>query len=233
MPTLAQGLRLELVEDRDPPALTWSIAPVATPAAQFLRFVPAYLVRMLQAHRGRQWRPLRILYSTPAPERPDLYAARLGCRLVFGAPIDAIEFRRADLQQEKTAVDTHLYKLLNAYAELLLGGEPDSDDLLECARAATRDGFALGNADLDFVARRLRLSTRSLQRKIARRGLSFRAMRDDVRFTLAQELLRRRDLSIGDIAMRLGYAEIAPFSRAFAKRFGASPRAVRRARLPR
>ena len=41
---------LELVEDRDPPALIWSIAPNAGDATQFMRFVPAYVTRMLQAH---------------------------------------------------------------------------------------------------------------------------------------------------------------------------------------
>jgi hypothetical protein len=42
LPTLAEGLGLELAEDRDPPALLWSIAPNAGDATQFMRFVPAY-----------------------------------------------------------------------------------------------------------------------------------------------------------------------------------------------
>jgi hypothetical protein len=39
LPTLAQGLRIELVEDRDPPAILWSVASDVGKATQFMRFV--------------------------------------------------------------------------------------------------------------------------------------------------------------------------------------------------
>jgi AraC-like DNA-binding protein len=42
-------------------------------------------------------------------------------------------------------------------------------------------------------------------------------------------MLARGDLSIGEIAYRLGYSEIAAFTHAFTKRFGASPRDARAA----
>src|SRR5262245_31185317 len=47
LPTMAQGLAIELVEDRDPPAVIWSIAPGMGEATQFVRFFNACLVRMM------------------------------------------------------------------------------------------------------------------------------------------------------------------------------------------
>jgi len=232
LPTLAQGLAIELVEDRDPPALIWTIAPDMGETTQFMRFATAYLVRMLQAHSGSQWHPRRILSAAPPPRRPKLYAAQLGCPVVFDAPLNAIEIERRDLFTVKSGVDRHVHALLTTYAEYLLAQEPRSPSISDAIVSAIRDGVALGRGDLAFVARRLHLSARTLQRKIAEAGMSFRALRDETRFELAQSILAQKDLSIGEIAYRLGYSETAAFTRAFARRFGKSPRGARAAALP-
>jgi AraC-like DNA-binding protein len=227
LPTLAEGLGIELVEDRDPPALIWSIVPNVGDATQFMRFVPAYIVRMAQAHRGPQWRPKQILSTLPPPRQPKLHASQLGCPLVFHAQINAIEIERRDLYAVKRGVDRHVHTLLATYAEYLLTKAPRSGSIRDAVAAAIRDGLAQGRPDFDFVVRRLGMSRRTLQRSIAASQTTFSLIRDDVRFELATFMLADSDLSIGEIACRLGYSEIASFSHAFAKRFGRSPRQVR------
>jgi len=228
LPTLAQGLAIELVEERDPPAIIWSIAPEMGEATQFMRFVNAYLVRMLQAHRGSQWHPRSMLYTTPPPPRPKLYESQLGCPVLFNAPLNAVEIDRRDLHASKSGVDRHVHALLTTYAEYLLAKEP-LPGIRDAIVAAIRDGVALGRSDLAFVARRLHLSARTLQRKIAASGTSFSVLRDETRFELATSMLARDELSIGEIAYRLGYSEPAAFTHAFTRRFGRSPRGVRAA----
>jgi len=56
LPTLVEGLGLKLVEDRDPPALVWTIAPSSGDATQFTRFVLAY-VRATEP-LGRRYLPV-------------------------------------------------------------------------------------------------------------------------------------------------------------------------------
>jgi AraC-like DNA-binding protein len=211
IPTLAEGLGIELVEDRDPPALLWAIAPDAGEAIQFKRFVPGYLVRMLQAHRGAQWHPRRILSSLPPPRRQKLHALQLGCPLVFNSPVDAIEIERRDLYAVKRGIDRHVYGLLTTYADYLLTRRPHSDNLRDAVASAIRDGLAQGRPDFNFVAARLGMSSRSLQRRIALSGTSFGRMRDHIRFELATSLLTRSDLSIGEIAYRLEAQWNTPF----------------------
>ena len=192
-----------------------------------MRFVNAYLVRMMQAHRGSQWHPRRILYAAPAPRRPKLYASQLGCPLVFNAPVNAIEIERRDLYASKAGVDLHVHALLATYAEYLLSKEPFSESMRDAISSAIRDGLTMGRSDLGFVSRRLGLSARTLQRKIAASGTSFSALRDETRFELAQSMLLQKDLPISEIAYRLGYSEIAAFTHAFTKRFGRSPQEAR------
>jgi len=81
---------------------------------------------------------------------------------------------------------------------------------------------------LPAIAKELRLSTRTLKRKLADRGTTFSAIVDDVRRQRALLLLDDRALSIGEIAARLGYTELANFTRAFRRWTGTTPAAHRR-----
>jgi AraC-like DNA-binding protein len=227
LPTLAGGLSLELVENRDPPTLLWSIARNVGDPTQFMRFFPSYLVRMLQAHRGSQWHPKRILSSLPAPQRPRLYVSQLGCPLVFNSQINAIEIERRDLQAVKRGIDRHVHALLTTYADYLLTKAPRSESIRDTVAFAIREGLTQGHREFNFVARRLGMSSRTLQRRIAASDTSYSIIRDEIRFELANSMLAQSNLSIGEIAYRLGYSEIAAFTHAFTKQCGRSPRQFR------
>ena len=79
------------------------------------------------------------------------------------------------------------------------------------------------------VAGALGLSERTLRRRLAEEGTSFRALVDEVREALAEELLGT-GLGVEQVARRLGYAETASFTHAFTRWKGTSPRAWARAR---
>jgi len=185
---------------------------------------------MLQAHRGSQWHPKRILTTLPPPRRPRLYASQLGCPLVFNSPVNAFEIERRDLYAVKRGIDRHVHGLLTIYADFLLTKEPRPDDMRNAVASAIRDGLTQGRHEFDYVARRLGMSSRTLQRRIAASKTSYSAIRDEVRFELATSMLGNSDLSIGEIAYRLGYSEIAAFTHAFGKQFGKSPSQFRGSR---
>lgn len=73
------------------------------------------------------------------------------------------------------------------------------------------------------VAATLCLSLRSLHRHLEGEQTSFRALVDEVREMLAEELLASRRLSLAEVAERLGYSEPASFLRAFARWKGTTP----------
>jgi len=83
---------------------------------------------------------------------------------------------------------------------------------------------------LPDVARRLRLSTRTLVRRLGARGTSYRALLDAHRRGRATSLLAERTLGVAEIAERLGYEDPTNFARACRRWFGLSPRAWRAAR---
>lgn len=73
------------------------------------------------------------------------------------------------------------------------------------------------------VAASLHHSLRSLHRHLAAEGTSFRTLVDEVRVTLAEELLTTHHLNVMQVAERLGYAEPASFLHAFRRWKGMTP----------
>ena len=73
------------------------------------------------------------------------------------------------------------------------------------------------------AARALTVSGRTLSRRLADEGTSFRGILDDVRREFACALLQDRSLSVGDIAFFLQYSEPAAFHRAFRRWTGQAP----------
>ena len=84
------------------------------------------------------------------------------------------------------------------------------------------------SADMPLVARRLGMSARTLQRRLEEEGVRFSELLDRVREERAKTWLLDRSLSLTDVASRLGFADIATFSRAFKRWTGKPPGTWRR-----
>jgi AraC-like DNA-binding protein len=83
--------------------------------------------------------------------------------------------------------------------------------------------------DQSAVAAELFVSTRTLSRRLRQEGTSFRALRDEVRQVLSEQLLCQASMTTEQVAARLGYADPASFIRAFRRWKGCPPQAFARA----
>jgi AraC-like DNA-binding protein len=81
---------------------------------------------------------------------------------------------------------------------------------------------------LEEVAAAMNRSPRTLKRQLGAQSVSFSALRDDELRKRAAVLLRLPDLSLEQIARRLGYSNVANFERAFQRWTGSSPASQRR-----
>ena len=78
-------------------------------------------------------------------------------------------------------------------------------------------------ATAEDVVRALCLAPRGLRRKLDQEGSSLRAILDELRQQLAEQLLRSTNMKIGELAFHLGDADTASLTRAFRRWFGMSP----------
>lgn len=76
---------------------------------------------------------------------------------------------------------------------------------------------------LEDVARSLNLTARTVNRYLGKEDLSFREISQRVRFERACELLEAGELNVSQIAFRLGFNDVANFSRGFRRYKGVSP----------
>ncbi len=79
------------------------------------------------------------------------------------------------------------------------------------------------------LAEMLSVSAHTLARDLAREGVSFRTMGKEIRHTRACKMLEDPELSVAEIAQRLGYSDSANFCHAFLAMSGQSPTAYRNA----
>jgi AraC-like DNA-binding protein len=76
---------------------------------------------------------------------------------------------------------------------------------------------------LERVAKDLAMTPQTLSRRLREEGHSFQALKDDVRRDAAIALLQRPDLTLVDVAARVGFSEASTFHRAFKKWTGVAP----------
>jgi AraC-like DNA-binding protein len=80
---------------------------------------------------------------------------------------------------------------------------------------------------MEALASTLGINVRTLRRRLAAEGTDFETLVEEVRRTLAEELLKTTDLSVEEIAERLGYSEPSCFTRAFKRWNELAPRQYR------
>jgi AraC-like DNA-binding protein len=102
-----------------------------------------------------------------------------------------------------------------------------SEDLVARTRALLSDP-ANRFPDLEQVAGRLGVASRTLRRQLSKRDTTFQALRDELRRAHAITLLEQSAVGIDQVARELGYADAATFVRAFHRWTGESPSAYRR-----
>ena len=123
--------------------------------------------------------------------------------------------------------DRTLAKILEASAASQIVALPAAPSFLGDLRRAVADDISGGPPGIDVVARRLGMSDRTLQRRLQDLGASYREVLDEVRRDLALELMRDGELSISEVAARLGYSEASAFRRSFRRWTESSPRRFR------
>lgn len=160
----------------------------------------------------------RPRFPLPEPrggERPDN-------RLRFDRPVHRLVFSAAELDLPIVTADAAAKRLAKDQLEKELAAIAESE-LVARVRAVLADGVP----SIVELARQLKMSPRTLKRRLAEHGTTYSELRDDHRRQRALLLLDDRSLSIGEIAQRLGYTELPNFTRAFKKWTGMTPAAYR------
>ena len=100
---------------------------------------------------------------------------------------------------------------------------PDPRDIIKCVEHLIRLALLEGRPRVEWVARKMDLSGRSLQRHLSTYNTTFEAVMDRVLARYATTLLEQGEMQITQIALQLGYADPSHFVRAFRRWTGQTP----------
>ncbi|MEW1859659.1 AraC family transcriptional regulator ligand-binding domain-containing protein [Streptomyces sp. NPDC088194] len=175
-------------------------------------FALAVLTRQLRHSTGRELSPVRVEFAHRAPLRQAPHQEAFGnARLEFGATADAITLHRQDLERRLDTADPALAAImLRAAAEMPAPRIPRSV-AVPGLREVIAEQLPNGRPSLADAARRLAISTRTLQRRLGDSGTTWRAELDAVR---REQSLRHGSAGSAQRAVRLGFAESRSLRRA-------------------
>ena len=168
--------------------------------------------------------------ARPAPRDPKPFHAAFGVRVEFDAQHSELVFDQRAALAPATMHDPQLLGILERHAQLVLAELPNVDSFLEQVRALIAAGLDHGAHGAERIAESLGVSVRTLRRRLDDAGLSHRALLDQVRRERALALIAADELTIVEIAQRVGFSDPSAFASAFRRWTGHAPRAVRRAR---
>ena len=108
-----------------------------------------------------------------------------------------------------------MYRQLTEQAERYLRSLYQQDDIAGELKRKLAELMARGEANADAACRALKLSRRTLQRRLKAEKTSFQSILKEVRAELAVNYLKDARLRSLEIAMLLGYSNISTFTTAF------------------
>lgn len=156
------------------------------------------------------------------------YAARFGKLVMpvrYGQARNALLFRAALLDTPLAMANPAALRLAQEQCERALDAL-DQADLLGRVQSALprKEG---GFHSLEQVAATLGVSSRTLKRKLKAEGAVFSAIVEPLAQAQAVALLGSSELSVEQVAERVGYSDVSNFGRAFRRWTGTTPAAHR------
>lgn len=218
-----------LVQDGDALRVEHSVGGVRQ-SRHAAEFTLASLMVVGRQTSGAPLMATRVAFRHEAPASTAEHQRLFGVVPSFSAPANALTFSRELLERPVPAADPLLWRVIERHAETLLAARPKPAETTT-ARVRRILCETLGEdesaATLSGLASRLRMSERSLQRRLADEGETFDRLLDELRHELAVRYLTDKKIAIAEVAFLLGYSEPSAFHRAFKRWTGSTPSQLR------
>ncbi|CAH0343013.1 HTH-type transcriptional regulator VirS [Rhizobium sp. CECT 9324] len=148
--------------------------------------------------------------------------AFLGCSIRQGST-NTIRFSAEDAARPFLSENLAMRSFFEPGLRARLATLDGEASISERVRAVLLDMLPSGASSIDEVAKRLVMSTRSLQRRLTQSNLNYRDVLSDLRRELASHYLHHSDLSPAEISYLLGFDDPNSFLRSFKEWTGQTP----------
>ncbi len=203
-------------------------------------FVVTFVLLRSRQGAGVDWTPTHLTLQQDRQVGSDALLRVFRCPVTFGGEEIELRFPSEVLELSCAPADSRsgLLGLLSTYADDLRSAVPMRDSCIPAVASTIAKQMSRELPTISSTARLLRLTQRTLQRRLGREGISYSEVFDQVRCGLAVRFLGEPSLSVGQVAFILHFSEESAFVRAFKRWTGLTPGQYRRgsplhARAPR
>lgn len=164
----------------------------------------------------------RMTFPYPPPVHWRNYERLFNCAVEFNADRMEWHFDAEVLERPCPNANPITAEICQQVCEAVLKEDPGESDLIRRIRIACINSPKRFPAAIE-VAEALGLSLRTLHRRLAEEGISYQFIVDQMRSSVATELLENTHLGIEQIAERVGFSDATSFRKAFKKWTGRPP----------
>jgi AraC-like DNA-binding protein len=219
--TCPEEIRIGPGKDETTVEFAWLLAREAEPAV-LVDVCLSWILAIGRRGTGNPLNPVRLELARASAQRR-LLEGHFGCRVQFKADRNALVFRTSDLARPFVTHNAELLAILGPQLERELDARESAGTLGDRVKATIKRLLAGQRPSIHLVARRLGMSSRTLQRRLTDGGATFQELIEEARRELARHYLRQGALELNETAYLLGYVDANSFFRAFHHWEGTTP----------
>ena len=226
LPVLYNVLEFELLSgDTEATVRIYPVAELGK-TANFMVDMSLSAIATLIRSFGNGLGPKRVHLTRPESGSAGAYRECLQCEVVFAAPYNEIQFDEHILHLPSGASDSASFQLAIEQCDRELASL-QAQQSVALAVSALLKKHPEKKPGLDEIAQSLKVSPRTLRRRLHDEKTNFQSLQKQVGIELACEYLSGTNWSVGNIAERLGYENASSFGKAFRNWTGQTPREYR------
>ena len=183
----------------------------------------AYLLSVARhGTENKGFSPLRLELIDTNPPGKQIKQV-FGCPVITGARHNVMVLRETDSALPFVTRNPELFEMLALQLDHELRSGQNTESLVDRVRLAIQEKLTGKRPAMEDIADVLRLSPRTLQRRLKDDGFSYQRVLEEARRHLARHYLAHSHLDLNDAAFLLGYNDAASFVRAFRAWEGVPP----------
>lgn len=181
-------------------------------------------VVVLRAMTETDITPIQVAFKHSPPADISDYTLAFQCPVLFNQPGYAITYQTNDLETRTAKADASINRfLLERVEEETHGLVISANRVAVDVENLIKDALPSGIPSIQQVGEHMGMSNRTLARRLAENGITFRDLIQKTQEQVARDLLKNTGRSISEIAFETGFSEQSTFSRAFKRWTGLSP----------
>jgi AraC-like DNA-binding protein len=188
---------------------------------QLNQFSVGRMIKLVETLIGGDPFRFGIHFQQPRPAPSNAADEARFSEIAFSSTFNGMEIPREVLAQKPNVDQVALQQHFDEYLRQLKSRHPDN--LQGQVKELIGRALPSGDCSIETVAANLDMHPRALQRKLKAERSNYASLLQETRQTVAEQYLMRGGISITDLALNLGYAEVAVFSRHFKKWTGRNP----------